>query len=215
MLYKRITPIWAKLHASDRISAAALVVSLVAIGLGIQESRLTREHERLSVVPKLDTKFVDGSDGEITGIVLENKGLGPAHVLNVRLSTGGKFVAEIYDDNQWKIVFNELGSPHPDVRTFSAMTDWFIPAGGSIPLLWQRNKERTESGVAFLRNAKERLLISSCFCSLYDECWSLVAPGQDDEPCESPLARYFLLNKGPIAEQLKGKRRVIEPWSVH
>jgi hypothetical protein len=206
---------WAKFKPSDRISAAALVVSLVAIGLGIHESYLTREHERLSVVPKLDTKFVDGSDGEITGIVLENKGLGPAHVLNVRLSTGSKFVADIYGDDQWQTVFNELGSPPPNVHTFSTRTDFFIAAGGSLPLLWLRNKEGTESGVTFLRNVKERLMISSCFCSLYDECWRLAAPGQNDEPCDSLLARYFLLNEGLLAEQLKGRPRVIEPRSVH
>ena len=161
---------------------------------------------------------MDGSDGDITGFVLENQGLGPAHVLNVRLSVGNKFVTENTSGDEWQKVFKELGSPAPDVHYMSAMTDWFIPAGGKpVPLLWQRNNEHTDSGVTFLRNAEKRLWVSSCYCSLYNECWSVVTPGQQDEPCESPLARYFLLNKGPIADELrrKGIRRVTEPWSVH
>ena len=170
---------WATLGKSDRISAgalivsaAALIVSLVAIWLGVQESRRSREHDRLSVVPMLDTKFMNGGDGEVTGIVLENQGLGPAHVLNVRLSTGSMPAADIYGDEQWQTAFKELGSPPPDmhIHNFITRTDFFIPAGKSIPLLWQRNSERTDSGVAYLMKAEQHVMISSCFCSLYDEC---------------------------------------------
>jgi hypothetical protein len=214
-MLKKIRNTWAAFSASDKVSVAALAVSLVAIGIGIHDSRLTREHERLSVVPKLSIKFVDGSDSDITGILLENDGLGPARVLNVRLSVDGRYVGENTESDKWNDVFNELHTPHPHVRYLSSMTDWLIPAGKSVPLLWQRNNELTDSARAFLQDAKNRLEVSSCFCSLYNECWSVVAPGQQDEPCESPLARYLLLNKGPLADALKGHRRVIEPWSVH
>ena len=215
---------WAHVERSDRLSAAALIatfvvsvaaviVSLVGLYIGIQESRRTREHERLSVVPKLASQFVNGSDSDITGIVLKNDGLGPAHVLTVRLSTVNKVIGDIYGDDQWRTLFTEVGAPPPKIHTFSAMTDFYIPAGGTTPLLWLRNNERTDAGMKFLTDVEAHVMISSCFCSLYDECWRLAAPAQKDEPCDL-LASYYLSNKGALAEQLKGKPRVIEPRSV-
>jgi hypothetical protein len=87
-LFQWVRNRWTIVGTSDKISSAALLVSLFAISLAIQESHRTREHERLSVVPKLVVRFVDGSDGDITGIILDNQGLGPARILNVRLSIG-------------------------------------------------------------------------------------------------------------------------------
>jgi hypothetical protein len=212
--------LWSELTSSDKISFLALIVSVGALAFGIAGSREDQRHRKLSVIPKIALSFADGSDDKITGIHLVNSGLGPARILNVQLYVKRRFVSEAYDDDQWRKALAEVNvaiekpsGKEQHVRFKSFMSDVYLQAGQSLPLLFQRTDELTPETIAFLREAVNALQFGVCFCSLYDDdCWSYVSPGLDGEPCESPLARFHLLRKGPLAEELKGKRRSIERW---
>lgn len=212
---------WSTLTASDKISLLAFIVSLFALGLTVVSAYQEREHRRLSVTPKLNVDFVEGSDEKVTGIVLSNPGLGPARVLNLQAFVNGKFVAEAYDDEQWQRIITALAQTAPralrqtSIRFKAFTSDIYLPPGQTIYLLFQRNSELTADSLEFLHQAKAHLQIGICFCSLYEQCWSYVSPGLQQQPCESPLARYHLLHKGPLADKLKDVRRSIEPWSPH
>jgi hypothetical protein len=212
--------LWSELTSSDRISFLALVVSIGAVAFGIVAANRDQQYRKLSVIPKIAMSFTDGSDDQITGIQLVNSGLGPARILNVQLYVNEQLVSEAYDDDQWRKALAAIKATVADpsgeeqhIRFKSFMTDVYLQAGASLPLLYERTDAATPGTLAFLRAAAKELQFGVCFCSIYDDdCWSSVSPGLNVEPCESPLARYHLLRTGPIAEELKGKRRPIERW---
>lgn len=203
---------------ADQIAVFALLVSAIAAGVAYTASKRDMEFRRLSTLPKLALSFVDGSDPERTGFVLRNTGLGPARVLNVQVFVRNKFIAEIYDDKQWRLVLDELKRVRPTAQSStplqftSFMSDFYIPAGESVPLFYQKNDALTVSSKQFLQNASDDLAFSACVCSVYDECWQFRSPGLKADPCDSPLAQYFFSGTGPLAEALRGVPRMMEPW---
>lgn len=212
--------VWSKLTSSDSIGFLALIVSIITLASGIYALQQQREHDRLSVIPAIAVSFADGSDDEITGIHLVNSGLGPARILNIQLYVKGELVSEAYDDQQWRQALAKISATvdepygkNQQIRFKSFKSDVYLQAGKSLPLLFQRTEELTPGTLAFLREAANTLQFGVCFCSFYeDDCWSYLSPGLNEEPCNSPLARFHLLRKGPIAEKLKGERRTIERW---
>jgi len=67
--------------ANAVVSAVAAVIALAALGLTIQQTRMTRAHNRLSVQPVLDFGETY-RQGERAGLQLRNVGLGPAQILS-------------------------------------------------------------------------------------------------------------------------------------
>lgn len=203
---------------TDQIAVIALLVSAIAVGIAYVSSKRDMEFRKLSTMPKLSLSFVDGSDPERTGIVLRNTGLGPARVLNIQVFVRGKYIAEVYDDKQWKLVLEELKRVRPSaqastpVQFKSFMSDFYMPAGETIPLFFQKNDTLTVTSQQFLRTASEDLAFSACVCSVYDECWTFRSPGLKSTPCDSPLAEYFFSGTGPLADALRGVPRLMEPW---
>jgi hypothetical protein len=69
------------MDANTTVSAAAALIALAALGLTIQQTRLTRAHNRLSVQPVLD--FAESyRRGQRAGLRLRNVGLGPARIIS-------------------------------------------------------------------------------------------------------------------------------------
>lgn len=89
------------------LEAAALVVALCALYLTIQSNKTTREHNRLSVKPRLttatmtnQTSYLDGSTKSLEfRVLLTNVGLGPAVVKKSEVMLDGKEApVESFDD---------------------------------------------------------------------------------------------------------------------
>ncbi len=89
--------------------AAALIVALCALYLSIQSNRTTREHNKLSVKPRLTTatmtnrtSYLDGSARTLEfRMLLSNVGLGPAVVKRSGVMLDGEEVsAESFEDVQ-------------------------------------------------------------------------------------------------------------------
>ncbi|MDM0046832.1 hypothetical protein QTH91_20235 [Variovorax dokdonensis] len=203
---------------SDQIAALALVVSVAVALIAFVVSERDKEFRRLSTLPALSLSFVDGSDDARTGFILRNTGLGPARVLNVQVFVRNNLVAEIYNDDQWVKVLAELKRVRPSapsstsVRFKSFMSDFYMAPGEVVPLMFQKNSELTESSAQFLRNAANDLAFGVCVCSIYEECWQFRSPGLRANPCDSPLAEYFLGGSGTLADALRNAPRMLEPW---
>lgn len=203
---------------SDVIAAMALLVAIVGAVIAWVASERDAEFRRLSSLPRLALHFVDGSDPEMTGIVLRNNGLGPARVVNLRVYVDGKFVVEMPDDKAWKNVLMEVQRARPNVkldvpiRFASSRGDFDIPAGTARPLFYQKNSELTVSSLPFLRAAGETVQFGVCVCSIYEQCWNFRSPQLKDEPCNA-VAEYLLRNTGPVAKALKDVPRMLTPWT--
>ena len=212
--------LWSDLTASDRISFLALAVSVGALTIGVISILEDIRHSRLSVVPKIGMEFSDGSDEDITGIQLENVGLGPAQVVSIQLYLNGQLVADMPRDEEWREIIRRIaGVDRPSglgvLRFKQFHSDFFLPAGEDLPLLFVRTSELTYETLTFLESAGTKLQFGACYCSLYeDDCWSYVSPGLNAQPCESQIAQYLLLDKGPLAEKARelGRRRSTERW---
>ena len=77
------------LDANTVVAAVATVVALAALGFTIQQTRLTRAHNRLSVQPVLD--FTESfRPGERAGLRLRNVGLGPARIVSGEVWLDGR-----------------------------------------------------------------------------------------------------------------------------
>jgi hypothetical protein len=71
------------------VAVAALVVSLSALGVGVYEARLQRDHDRAEVWPHVEVEvFVAGNDG--ARVQAENTGLGPAVVESIDVTVDGR-----------------------------------------------------------------------------------------------------------------------------
>ena len=77
------------MDANTAAAAVATVVALAALGFTIQQTRLTRAHNRLSVQPVLD--FTESfRPGERAGLRLRNVGLGPARIVSGEVWLDGR-----------------------------------------------------------------------------------------------------------------------------
>jgi hypothetical protein len=63
------------------VAVAALIVSLSALGVGLYEARLQRQHDRAEVWPNLEVGTFTTGDG--AKVIVDNTGLGPAIVESV------------------------------------------------------------------------------------------------------------------------------------
>ena len=105
------------------ISFSAMIIALAAMVTTVWQSMETRNHNRLSVAPKLvvysnSTKFLDSvKQGVKPGIFVENHGLGPAIVENVRVYVNGSLKP---DDgyNGWKAAIKDLNINYHWVRIY-------------------------------------------------------------------------------------------------
>ena len=114
------------LDANTVVAAVATVVALAALGFTIQQTRLTRAHNRLSVQPVLD--FTESfRPGERAGLRLRNVGLGAARIVSGEVWLDGRRRGEPLGKPVSDALRDTLG---PDQRRPSATS--FTP-GAVLP----------------------------------------------------------------------------------
>jgi hypothetical protein len=75
------------------VAACAAVIALAALRVSVGQTRLTREHNRKSVMPVLQfgSRF---REGETAGLILRNVGLGPAEIVSSGVYLDGELIGE-------------------------------------------------------------------------------------------------------------------------
>jgi len=156
-----------KLSSSTIIGIAATVIALASLLLTAWAGYQTRLHDRLSVKPFLlrINNFVDGEPEY--GILLCNKGIGPAIVKELRLFVDGKPVASDQYGG-WGNARSQLGISgawnHCAGSSYCALS-----AGETLPLLAIKAKDQNEGRSLRLREAIARLDIVIVYESIYGE----------------------------------------------
>ena len=108
------------MDANVVVSAVAAVIALAALGLTVQQTRLTRAHNRLSVQPVLvfgETYRV----GERAGLQMRNVGLGPARIVSGEIWLEGRKREEPFGRPVIDALRDPLGpgQRRPSATTFS------------------------------------------------------------------------------------------------
>jgi len=173
---------------AETSSVFALVVSVLALTLGAYQARLMNEQTRLmqgqaraSVWPYISIGYSISDSGEKLGYTWEisNDGVGPARIQSVTLTLDGKPL------HNWQEVFRAVLGNASVPATYSQIYGKVLAPG--------TNRETTieavhiqdlEQAKTFFR-AQDRLDMTICYCSVYDDCW--VAHRQ--QPEVQPIAR--------------------------
>ena len=152
-----------------------IIVSCCAIGLTVFQAYAIRRHNRLSVAPRLDTRWqYDGRADEIA-ISLVNVGLGPAVVKSVVLHHNG----EELGPSNLQTCF-ELSRRHGregddwDTRCFDPGEEYFMRPGDSVLVFGSRPADPVKVQPTRTPAAEPgSITITADYCSLYDQCWTL------------------------------------------
>lgn len=186
------------------IAVAALFTSIVSLGLAVMHGH---EMQRLVAANSLPYLGVDSSDMEsdrkTRAVVLSvsNRGVGPARIDEVTMTLDGKPVrnfAELAErccrkPGAGPIVESDLlaANPNdPDVKT-STLRDRMIRPGETVDAIDWPEVPGNHEVVDRLRKGLHagRIVPTVCYCSVFEECWSLSYLDRRPKPVEScPVA---------------------------
>ena len=154
-------------------SLLAFAISVVALGLSVYQTRLMQTQARASVWPYLDIGFGYDDKGDTAGFELhvQNNGVGPALVRSVQVSFDDKpmqhwsDVISLVMDEQHK-----HGSSHSKL---SGLHNVVIPPSlnRETDVVAIRIDEPDVAKAVY--DARERLKMDICYCSIYDDCWTV------------------------------------------
>jgi hypothetical protein len=156
-----------------RISAwSAMLIAVASLGITLYEARATREHDRMSVWPRLAQESSDSAGSYDRAIT--NVGLGPALIRSYEIRL---------DDTvrtSWSPIVSALaGSSTPRSWFFSSVgAGTVILPGHSINVL-------TIVGAGVDMRRDRRVVGRVCYCSLYGECWMAASDRADPWPVSS------------------------------
>jgi hypothetical protein len=141
----------------------AVFIALTSLAITLYEARVTREHDRMSVWPRLYQESSDSAG--IYDRVITNVGLGPALVksFEVRLDDTRR--------TSWKPVVSSLlagANQNPGFFFSHVGAGTVILPGHTIHVLTIVGRDFSSLAIA----QDHRLVSQLCYCSLYDECWT-------------------------------------------
>ena len=161
-------------------SIVALATSFFALSLSAYQARLMNEQTRLmqnqsraSVWPYVAIGYSINDEGESRGYTwqVSNDGVGPARIETVTMTLDGKPV------RRWRELFRALLGDADVPATFSQVYGRVLPPSTNrettIDALHLTDMAQAKAFFA----AQDRIEMTICYCSVYDDCW--IARKQD------------------------------------
>ena len=159
---------------SSRLESwVAVFIALTSLSITLYEAQATREHDRMSVWPRLSQQSSDS--GGMYDRVITNVGLGPALVRSYEVRLDGT------PRTSWGRIVTELvaaTNKNPGFFFSHVGAGTVILPGHTIHVLTIIGREF--SSVASAQD--HRLVSRLCYCSLYGECWSGASDKADPAP---------------------------------
>lgn len=164
-----------KISAQDLASYAALIVAVVALYVGWDQSRIIRNQQHADVYPviQLKTQFLlktneQGKTARHLTFEAFNAGVGPAFAESGQLKINGVEIANVGELN--KLFPNGL----TDLGSYQGQFSNFILAPGKSEMIWEvafPYDEKTEPLLNEFMQQFWAMEMQICYCSLYDKCW--------------------------------------------
>jgi hypothetical protein len=168
-------------------SIVALATSFLALSLSAYQARLMNEQTRLmqsqsraSVWPYVAIGYSINDEGGDRGYTwqISNDGVGPARIESVTMTLDGKPV------RHWRELFRALFGDADVPATYSQVYGRVLPPSTNrettIDALHLTDMAQAKAFFA----AQDRIDMTICYCSVYDDCW--IARKQD--PIVQPAA---------------------------
>ena len=152
---------------------APIVIALAALLFSVTEARRGREHDRLSVRPELGIDYeLNRSDSKVS---IVNFGLGPARVQRVELFLSGEPIKDL----DMLLSHIDAAGVTPGIRRTAMRTVLPGTSDEVFSLSWDNpspgfgNPQRVA-----VAKMIQNLRAIVCYCSIYDECWSMESSHQ-------------------------------------
>ncbi|NER18967.1 hypothetical protein [Spongiivirga citrea] len=168
------------------VGGTALVVSICALFISIQEVRIMRIQQRASMYPYLTVSKV--YNGEGFGITLKNSGNGLAKINSYRVYANGTYF------NNWEELLKTLapdatGIDYSIIRTAGNIRNEMITPNEKVNLIFLQWTLETRE----LEKQFSDLEVKLCYSSLLDEHWIIekYIPIELDSPCNADSTTEF------------------------
>lgn len=157
------------------VGVSAVVIGVCALFVSIYEASLMREEQRSAVMPMLELgrsfnidRTDDDEDRTRLSLHAENVGIGPARILDFRVTVDG--VPHSTWGEAMQALLREDQSLSYGQSTINGRT---IPPERSVKMFDLGNTELAPR----LIDEFDRLDFEACYCSIFDECWTTTYSG--------------------------------------
>jgi hypothetical protein len=150
---------------AERVSAFfAVTVSLITLVVLAVQTRLMQKQARAAVWPYVELGFSANAQG--FAWVVANKGVGPALVQRVRVAVDGKPQAD------WQAVIKALQLPDVEAAfAQSQLSETVLTPAEKTTEFYEFMRLGPGAGAKAMLASIDRLTITLCYCSIYDDCW--------------------------------------------
>ncbi len=156
------------------IALMALVIGIGTMVVYVYQARIMSKQQHASVWPFLEVSLSQGQQG--TYISVENKGVGPAIVKSTKIEVD----SQTYQENQIDEIIPKIVGKSLAFH-YKTVANRVMKSGEFIKLL--HVEDLKEAALLDSTLSKHRVKLSICYCSIYDECWTV--SGNKLIPCES------------------------------
>lgn len=151
------------------LSLVAIVISMSALGVSVFEVTSLQDQQKASVWPYLEISRRYSGDG--FEVYIANKGIGPALLGDVEISMQGQTITSstVLDQIIRDAVGEDRAFSFDTYRARDASQQVLAP-GENVILFgvpW------TADTRAFVNATAASVEANACFCSVYDDCWSV------------------------------------------
>jgi hypothetical protein len=148
-------------------SAIAIIFSVLAVIVSFYQARIAEKQAHASVWPYLSIGYnlYDGGPSPGFAFTVDNPGLGPAVIESVVVLLDG------VPRKGWSEVTAALGIKPPFLHTVSSVHGHVLPPSVNRETTIEAIHISSIPEAKVLYRANDRITISICYCSVYDECW--------------------------------------------
>jgi hypothetical protein len=178
------------------LGVAAAIVSLVSLWLGLHSAHSMEKLVAANSYPYLDLMRSTSSRTPVAGDTdrfrhvveyeLVNNGIGPARVEWVQLNFKGKPVADLTD-----LLDACCAAAKEDIVGINhrgGVANALIRPGSSMTMFTWNEPDAPNATFAALRGQMNSISYSTCYCSMFDECYIRADDGSKPKPVEQCTA---------------------------
>jgi hypothetical protein len=155
------------------ISLASAVIAVCALGFSVYQSYLQRSFLKLSVRPRMTISLFYNDDG--TGYMFGGTGMGYATLKTFEVLVDGS------PQLSWLEMCRALGFATPPHFDFTVpRSETVFKPDSYNKVFWIPSGPQSEE----LKSKAGRIAIRACYCSVFEECWTVDSRGGPPEPVD-------------------------------
>ena len=167
------------------VAVTALVTSVSSIFLAVENGHTMEKLVQANSVPYLEGGFSDvtAEGAKVLSLDLLNRGVGPAHEESMHVTVDGRHVRNLKELMVASLGADEGAKAYEEFEpslVANKVPKRFIAAGQS-QLVFKLDRSRDPPLWDLLAKQQSRWNVDFCYCSVFDECWTVHGKWADDK----------------------------------